>query len=90
MFLALVGQFSKALMRYLSVGALFLIVITYAALVLINLLGCIWFFTATIEGLDSSWLNVCGARLSPTCGKSVCVCLAAVMGHGCVVKLEPA
>ena len=60
-FLALVGQFSKALMRFLNVGALFLIAITYAALVLINFLACIWFFTATLEGLDNSWLTSVGA-----------------------------
>lgn len=59
-FLALIGQFSKALMRFMNVGVLFLIVVTYAALVLINLLACIWFFVATLEGLQSSWLTSVG------------------------------
>ena len=59
-FLALVGQYSKYLMKFMNVGTLFLIVVTYGALVLINFLACIWFFTATPEGLERPWLNAVG------------------------------
>lgn len=59
-FLSLVGQFSKSLLRFMNVGTLFLVVVTYAALVLINLLACIWFFVATLEGLSNSWVASVG------------------------------
>ncbi|KAK9787129.1 hypothetical protein WJX73_004779 [Symbiochloris irregularis] len=62
-FTALVGQMSKRLLRFMNVGALFLTVVTYAALVLINFLGSVWFFTASLEGLQSSWLNVVGSQM---------------------------
>ena len=60
-FIAMVGNYSKALMRFLGVGTLFMIVVIYAACVLINFLACIWYFTATIEGQENSWLTSVGS-----------------------------
>lgn len=43
-------------MGWLPVSYLYLINILYAMFVLINLLGCVWLFTAEAEGASISWL----------------------------------
>ena len=47
---------------FVGVGNLFLIVVIYSAGVLINFLACIWYFVATVEGQDNSWLSSVGAN----------------------------
>lgn len=41
-FIAMLGRYSRFLMRLLSVGHMFLINVIYATAVLINALACIW------------------------------------------------
>ena len=50
------------LMRFVGVGNIFLFVVIYAASVLINFLACIWYFVATVEGQDNSWLTSTGSN----------------------------
>ena len=59
--LSLGGQVGRKLMGVLSVSYLYLINILYAMLVLINLMGCAWLFTAEMEGAHLSWLTDVGA-----------------------------
>ena len=33
----------------------------------INFLGCMWYYVASCEGLENSWLNSVGAPLHPCC-----------------------
>lgn len=50
------GQVGRKLMGWLPVSSLYLVNILYAILVLINLMGCTWLFTAEMEGSGISWL----------------------------------
>lgn len=62
--LSLGGQVGRKLMGWLPVSYLYLVNIVYAMLVLINLMGCAWLFTAELEGSHISWLTDVGALLS--------------------------
>ena len=41
-FIAMVGSYSKTLMKYLGVGTMFMLIVIYAGAVLVNFLACIW------------------------------------------------
>jgi len=41
--------------RYVSTATLYLVNMVLALTMLVNLLGCIWWFVAELEGLDNSW-----------------------------------
>ena len=62
-FVSMTGRYSGYLMNHFSIGHLFLICILYVAAVLLNLLACIWFYVATLEGLENSWLTSVGTLL---------------------------
>ncbi|KAK9813286.1 hypothetical protein WJX72_011893 [[Myrmecia] bisecta] len=51
--------------KLISSSVIYFMLTVYAACALINLLGCIWYFTARREGLANSWLtSVAGQDLS--------------------------
>ena len=51
---------------FLSVQVQTLFQLLYVAVILVNFLGCIWYYTAVREGLDNSWLVAVGMYLSST------------------------
>ncbi|KAK9816960.1 hypothetical protein WJX72_007507 [[Myrmecia] bisecta] len=57
MFMSLTGSTRKWIGRKMSVGVLFLCAIFYMAMVVLNLLACVWYWIATLEGEQNSWLN---------------------------------
>ena len=50
------GRLGRKLMGIIPVTLVYLCNIMYGMAVLVNLLGCLWLFTARCEGLDQSWL----------------------------------
>ena len=64
--LALTGQYSRKLFRGLSVGHVFILMLTYVVFWLLNLLGCSWIWLAGIEGKDNSWTQSIGQSLEPS------------------------
>lgn len=58
--ISLGGQLGKKLMGWLPVSSLYMINVFYAMMVLINLMGCAWLFTAEKEGAHDSWLTDVG------------------------------
>jgi hypothetical protein len=44
----------------MSTAGLYLLNLVLALSVLVNLMGCIWWFVAEIEGLDNSWAAAVG------------------------------
>lgn len=40
-----------------TVGALYFLSITFSGAVYINLLACLWFLTARLQGFSNSWLQ---------------------------------
>jgi len=47
---------------WLPGGGLYFAVIMYSAAVMVNFLGCGWFFVARVEGFDGTWLSRVGAH----------------------------
>lgn len=47
---------SRFVISQLGTAGLFLLKILFAMCALINLLGCMWWFVAELEGLDESWV----------------------------------
>ncbi|BDA43675.1 probable potassium voltage-gated channel subfamily H member 7 [Coccomyxa sp. Obi] len=56
-FISLIGSVNRLLMRHLSIGHIFFINVTFGACVLLNFLTCCWYYIATLEGLQNSWLT---------------------------------
>jgi hypothetical protein len=54
------------LQRYMSTAGLYLLNLVLALSVLVNLMGCIWWFVAEIEGLDNSWAAAVGEWGGPS------------------------
>ena len=63
--LTLTGQYSRKLFRGLSVGHVFMIMLTYIVCWLLNLLGCSWIWLAGIQGKENSWTQSIGGCLHP-------------------------
>ena len=57
------GHLGQKLMGWLPVTYLFMVNVIYAMLVLINLMGCTWLFTAEQEGPHESWLIDVGEQI---------------------------
>ena len=73
--LALTGQYSRKLFRGLSVGHVFIIMLTYVVMWLLNLLACSWIWLAGIEGKSNSWTQSIG-QLVTTADSNVLPALA--------------
>ena len=56
------------MLRYLSTAALHLLNLVLALAVLVNLMGCIWWFVAELEGLENSFAAHTGGRKWGNCG----------------------
>ncbi len=71
---ALAGRLGQQLLTILPFTVLYLFHIVYSALVLINLQGCLWLFTAKVlEDPHTSWLAYVG--LLPFCPSPLfCIC----------------
>lgn len=54
----LVSPISGPVLRIMNTATFFLLNVLFTMLVFINLLGCIWWFTAEMEGLENSWVAV--------------------------------
>lgn len=60
MFASSSGQLGKRLNAWVSSTLLYFFSIIYAAAVLINFFGCVWYWVARREGLTNSWLTSIG------------------------------
>ena len=60
-FSSLTSHYNPYALKYVNIGVLFIFNLAYAGAILINFFGCLWFYVATLEGLDNSWVN--GTRL---------------------------
>ena len=58
--LVLTGQYSRKIFRGLSVGHVFMLVLTYVTMCFLNLLGCSWVWLAGIQGNENSWMQSVG------------------------------
>ena len=58
--MTLTGQYSRKLFRGLSVGHVFILMLTYVTFWLLNLLGCSWVWLAGIQGKENSWMQSIG------------------------------
>ena len=58
--MTLTGQYSRKLFRGLSVGHVFMLMLTYITFWLLNLLGCSWVWLAGVEGKENSWMQSIG------------------------------
>ena len=56
----LVSPISGPILRVMNTATFFLINVLFTMLVFINLLGCMWWFTAEVEGLEDSWVAYAG------------------------------
>ena len=56
------SRLGTALLVWLPGGALYFAVILYSAAVMVNFLGCGWFFVARAEHFEGTWLSRVGAR----------------------------
>lgn len=76
--MTLTGQYSRKLFRGLSVGHVFMLMLTYITFWLLNLLGCSWVWLAGVEGKENSWMQSIGRSLVCKCafGPSLCTSLA--------------
>ncbi|KAK9812616.1 hypothetical protein WJX72_000666 [[Myrmecia] bisecta] len=64
-FLQLGSRSGSRFAKLISSSVIYFVLTVYAACALINLLGCIWYFTARREGLANSWLtSVAGQDLT--------------------------
>lgn len=54
------GRLGRKLLGRIPVTLVYLCNIFYGMAVLVNLLGCLWLFTARCEGLENSWLTNVG------------------------------
>ena len=61
------GRLGRKLMGRIPVTLVYLCNILYGMAVLVNLLGCLWLFTAHCEGIERSWLTRVGALPPPCC-----------------------
>ncbi len=52
----LASPVSAPILRIMNTATFFLIHVVFTMCVFINLLGCIWWFVAVIEGLENSWV----------------------------------
>ena len=57
------SRLGTALLVWLPGGALYFAVILYSAAVMVNFLGCGWYFVARAEDFDGTWLSRVGALL---------------------------
>ena len=60
-FVAMVGAYSKVLIRFISVGTMFMLIVIYAGAVLVNFLACIWCAAAVL--LTACLLTLGATRL---------------------------
>ena len=58
----LVSPISGPVLRIMNTATFFLLNVLFTMLVFINLLGCMWWFTAEMEGLENSWVAVAGVN----------------------------
>lgn len=58
----LTSPISGPLMTLMNTATMYLLNILFTMLVLINLLGCIWWFVAVLEGLENSWVVYAGVN----------------------------
>eukprot|EP00887_Chlorella_sp_A99_P004770 scaffold4.g4770.t1 len=56
---------SRWLQRWFSTAGLYLMNLAVAMTLVVNLLGCIWWFLAELEGLEDSWVAATGPSQSP-------------------------
>ena len=56
----LTSPISGPVLRVINTATFFLLHVLFTMLVFINLLGCIWWFVAEIEGLEKSWVADAG------------------------------
>ncbi|KAL3135938.1 hypothetical protein ABBQ32_006983 [Trebouxia sp. C0010 RCD-2024] len=61
--MTLTGQYSRKLFRGLSVGHVFMLMLTYITFWLLNLLGCSWVWLAGVQGKENSWMQSIGNEL---------------------------
>ena len=60
MFASSSSQLGKRLNAWISSTLLYFLSIIYAAAVLINFFGCVWYWVARREGVTNSWLTSVG------------------------------
>ena len=58
--MTLTGQYSRKLFRGLSVGHVFMLMLTYITFWLLNLLACSWVWLADVQGKENSWMQSVG------------------------------
>lgn len=56
----LASPVSAPILRVMNTATFFLLHVLFTMCVFINLLGCIWWFVAVIEGLENSWVPYAG------------------------------
>ena len=56
-FSSMTSQYNPHIVKYVNLGVLFILNLAYAAAILINFVGCLWFYVATLQGLENSWVN---------------------------------
>ncbi|KAK9833493.1 hypothetical protein WJX84_011953 [Apatococcus fuscideae] len=56
-FSSMTSHYNPHLVKYVNIGMLFILNLAYAGAILINFVGCLWFYIATLQGLDNSWVN---------------------------------
>lgn len=61
--MVLTGQYSRKIFRGLSVGHIFMLMLMYITMWLLNLMGCSWIWLAGIEGKENSWMQSIGNEL---------------------------
>lgn len=64
--LVLTGQYSRKIFQGLSVGHVFMIMLMYITMWLLNFMGCSWIWLAGIEGKENSWMQSIGTP-PPSC-----------------------
>lgn len=63
-YISLIGRLSHML-YWISVDIIFLLNVLYAVVVFINVLASFWYFIASVEGLENSWLKSSSASERP-------------------------
>lgn len=53
----LANPMSRALFQMVNTATLYLVSILFVLLVFLNLLGCLWWFVAELEGVENSWAS---------------------------------
>lgn len=61
------GRLGRKMLGRIPVTFVYLCNIFYGMAVLVNLLGCLWLFTARCEGYERSWLTEVGEALLSAC-----------------------